>query len=249
MSRSVSDRALVLRVWSVGETDRFCFLLTEHHGRISVRVPGARRALSRRGRGLLPFHIVDVTWSENGDVHYVTAASCVDPNSAAWMNTEALTMTQQGIALILRLTEEGVPMPDVFALTEDFLSACDGQSPVLLDLFAIKLLRLFGSFPSATHSLMTGQRFHTQDDIVWSIERGGFVSIADDVSGFPIDPATHRLLGSIDTISLHTARTCTPETSMVLHRIVQGLVPIQLGTSLPAVSPRILASSSAVTPI
>jgi len=251
--RSRSDEAIVLRAWSVGETDRFCLLLTKEHGRIAVRVPGARRMLSRRGRGLLPLHIVHITWTEKDAVHMVTDSACTEPNPDAWSSIEALTTAEQGIDLVVRLTEEGESLPEVYALAAEYLQLCTQHSPALFTLFTVKLLRLLGTFPSATHSIVSGQRFSAEDSIVWDENKHGFCLSSDHFYGITLAPAVHQMLCSIDSLPLKHALTFSEDTAALLSRIAHSCVPIQLGTSFAsfagATPSRMRSSSLAVTPI
>lgn len=149
MPKQLTDTAIVLRAHNVGETDRFCVLLTRSHGRITVRAPGARRALARRTRGLLPFHLVSVTWAEHSFGNTVTAAECLDAHRGSWDDPHAFSCAAQGVELLLKLTEDGLSMPDVHDLTNDFLRACDGpHPPTVLFFYALKLLKLLGYLPA-----------------------------------------------------------------------------------------------------
>lgn len=249
MPRTYSDRAIVLRAWSVGETDRFCILLTKENGRIAVRVPGARRLLSRRGRGLLPLHVVQVSWTEKGTFFTVTDASCTEANPAAWQNIGALTAAEKAVELVLSLTEDHAPVPELFALTEEFLSHCSDASEGLLALFTIKILALSGNFPSARHSAVSGQRFGSDDTIVWSSRLEGFSTETEEPYGLRIDADTHRLLTTLDHSALHDVDRLPPETIDILLRIASRYSPIQLGFSSSTVAPpRSRSISAAVTP-
>lgn len=250
MSRTRTDQAIVLRAWSVGETDRFCVLLTREHGRIAVRVPGARRLLSRRGRGLLPLHVADVTWVERDSVHTVTAASCSEPNPTAWQSIEALTAAEKGIQLVLSLTEDHAPVEQVYTLTEEFLRLCSSGADGVLTLFTIKLLSLLGNFPSATHSVSTGQRFGTDEIVVWSSASQGFVSQTEEPYGLVLSDAVRVLLSSLDQASLSEALTLDIDDRRILRTIVDRYSPIQLGDSFAfaGAPPARAGNSAAVTP-
>lgn len=150
MPRTLTDEAIVLKSHNVGETDRFVVLLTRAHGRMTARVTGARKLQSRRGRGLLPLHRISVTWELHSFGNVVTAAECLDAHHGAWKDPHAFSCSGQGIELLLKLTEDGHPMPEVFQITADFLAACFGpHSPAVAALYALKLLNILGYLPSA----------------------------------------------------------------------------------------------------
>lgn len=150
----------MLKAHNVGETDRFVVLLTRTHGRMTARVAGARKLQSRRGRGLLPLHRISVTWEEHSFGNTVTASECLDPHAGAWSDPHAFSCAGQGIELLLRLTEDGYPLPEVYQITCDFLSACSGvHTPSVAALYTLKLLKVFGYLPSgATAPARTSPR-------------------------------------------------------------------------------------------
>ncbi|MEQ1849889.1 MAG: DNA repair protein RecO [Candidatus Peribacteraceae bacterium] len=251
MSRTYTDRAIVLRTWSIGETDRFCVVLTREHGRIPLRVAGARRLLSRRGRGLLPLHIVDVTWTERDSMCAVDAASCAEPNHTAWQNIESLAAAEKGIELLMNLTEDRAPVPEIFDLTADFLGRSVPGPEATLILYALKVLDALGHFPSITHAMSTGHRFSADQDVVWSRTQGGFVPGSEDPYGLTLTPTLRSLLSEIETLSFVQPLPLTASEYGILRRMLDHYSPIQLGTSFASTgtpSPRILASSSKVTP-
>ncbi len=160
MPRPLTDEAIVLKAHNVGETDRFVVLLTRTHGRMTARATGARKLLSHRGRGLLPLHRISVTWEQHSFGNTVTAAECLDAHAAAWSDPHAFSCAAQGIELLLKLTEDGYPLPEAYQITSDFLAACSGpHSPSVAALYALKLLKIFGYLPSgATAPARTSPR-------------------------------------------------------------------------------------------
>lgn len=219
MPRSLTDEAIVLRSHNVGETDRFCVLLTRGSGRIMVRATGARKTQSRRGRGLLPMHRISVTWQQHSCGNSVTAVECLDAHSAAWSDAGRFSCAAQGIELLLALTEEGFDMPDVYDLTAEFLRACGTTVPtVALRLYTLKLLKLLGYLPSVQSAPMR------------------------------LSPAFASLLESLDEIRITDDTVPGDALSVEISRFLQGLLGSQLGVSLKSPGVR-LSISSAVTPI
>ncbi len=154
MSKSFTDEAIVLRTYNVGETDRFCILLTKENGKVAARAQGVRRLTSKRGGGLLPMHRSSVTLEQHSFGYVVTAATCLDPHTRTWNNPHSFGSAARGIELVLTLIEEGVTLSDVYDLTSTFLSSCGPRhSSLLVPVFTCKLLSFLGFFPSVTHSL------------------------------------------------------------------------------------------------
>lgn len=145
MSLSHSYEAIVLRTYDVGEADRFCILLTRERGRIPARASGARRIRSRFGTALLPMHRVRVEVREGSGGYVVTAAQ---GDGAEWImenDLRAFVQAQEGIELLLALTEDAVPLPKIFDLCAAFLVRCQ-EEDILLS-FTLRLLHLLGFLP------------------------------------------------------------------------------------------------------
>lgn len=249
MPKSWTDEAIVLRTYNVGETDRFCLLLTEHHGRIAARAGGVRRLLSHRGGALLPLHRISVVCELHSFGVTIASVVCLDAHARSWKNPQAFACAEQGIELLLKLTEDGLPMPQIYRLTSEFLSACSTENiRCLSPVFTLKLLSMLGLCPSLTHSSIDHAALNTDETIVLSRTLGGLVTRADDPVGMCLSKSL------LDFFRIHEALPMTriPILSNALLdellRFVQGLLGSQLGLSLkaPGVS---FAMSSAVTPI
>lgn len=219
MARSVTDEAIVLRVYNVGETDRFCILLTKNHGRMTARASGVRRILSRRGQGLLPLHRVHIVWDERSIGNVVSSVQCLDAHHSAWCDPQTFSCVSEGIELVLQLTDDGMPMPDVYALTADFLRTCSGnQSATVASLFTLKLLKTLGYLPaSATTPRNTSTALRT-------------------------------LLDTSDNVTMASSHNFSNHLADELSVFLSSLLGSQLGVSLKAVPVR-RAISSGVTPI
>ena len=219
MSRSVTDEAIVLRVYNVGETDRFCVLLTKHHGRMTARASGVRRILSKRGQGLLPLHKINLVWEERSIGNVISSVQCLDSHHNAWCDPHTFSCTGEGIELVLQLTEDGMPMPDVYALTTEFLSTCSGHhSATVASLFMLKLLKTLGYLPASA-------------------------TTPRDTSA-----ALRTLLDTSDDVTMSSSHYFSDHLAAELSVFMSSLLGSQLGVSLKAVPVR-RAISSGVTPI
>ena len=130
--------AIVLHAYDVGEADRLCVLLTQTHGKIVARVPGARQCKSRMGGATLPLHCVFVTLHAARSGWYMCEARLVHA-----CNTKQPILLQQGVEILMLLLQDGEPAPDIFALTEEFFDMC----PTTLVPFTMKLLHIMGVLP------------------------------------------------------------------------------------------------------
>ncbi len=247
--KSWTDEAIVLRTYNVGETDRFCILLSQSRGRIAVRAAGARRLLSRRANGLLPLHRVMITCETHSFGTTVISVSCIDPHRLSWCDPHAFSCTQQGIEIILRLTEDAQHIEGLYELTCEFVKACATLSPSQIPpLFALKLLDLLGLFPSVTHSSVSHRPFVDGDSVYFSHRLGGLALEQEDPAGFPISSELLALLQGLSPSSLQDVPRCTATLLSELVHFVHRLLGNQLGVALK-VPDIAFALSSAVTPI
>jgi DNA repair protein RecO len=247
MPRPLSDEAIVLRSYNVGETDRFCLLLTKSHGRIAVRVQGARKLLSRRGRGLLPLHRVLIQWEESSAGARITGSHCLNAHPAAWADPATLAVAQEGIKMLIKLTEEETPIHDVYALAVEFLEACHTAHPRhLLDVFMIRLFDLLGLLPSISHSAVTHRTLRDDQTLVYSPLDGGISAMEDGRKGVLISPLLRALLIKLDETALTALQPCPPSLLAELDRFASVLSGSQLGLSP---SPLMFPVSPAAMPI
>lgn len=249
MPRFWTDEAIVLRTYNVGETDRFCILLTQDHGRIAARATGVRRLLSCHRRGLLSLHCVSVTCEAHLHGIAIVSATCIDPHAESWRDPHTFSCAQQGVELLLKLVEDSEPLPEVYRLTRTFLAACSSPHAASLpSVFALKLLKLLGSCPSLTHSAVSHRPLRVGDPIVYSLCSGGLTTAAEDAGGLRLSPALSELLRSVDALSFEQPLRLSAALSRDLAHFVHCLLGSQLGTSLCAsdVTRRV---SPAATPI
>lgn len=130
--------AIVLHAYNVGESDRLCVLLTQTHGKIIARIPGARQCKSRMGGATLPLHCVFVTLHAARSGWYMREARLIHA-----CYTKQPVLLQQGVEILMLLLEDEEPVPEIFALTEEFFDMC----PTTLVPFTAKLLHIMGVLP------------------------------------------------------------------------------------------------------
>lgn len=232
MPRPLSDEAIVLKSYNVGETDRFCLLLTKSHGRIAVRVQGARKLLSRRGRGLLPLHRVLIQWEQSSAGARITGSHCLNPHPAAWTDPATLEVAQEGVKMLIRLTEESTPIEDVYALAVEFLESCHSGHPKhLLHMFTLRLFDVLGLLPSVTHSAVTHRPLSEDQLLVFSATDGGISALDDGRTGIRMSPLLRHLLLNLNTSPLTALDPCPQSLLAELDRFVRVLAGSQLGAS------------------
>lgn len=156
MARMRTCEAIVLRTWEIGEADRFCVFLTREFGRINARARSVRKEKSRMGALLLSGRHLHLELSEHRTGgHTVTGARLMSETSA-FTDPLAFLVREQGIELLLRVTDDDHPHPELYELVHAFSVSCSTPGDATLTLFTIALLLELGFLP------------HTEDDYRFS---------------------------------------------------------------------------------
>lgn len=208
-------------------------VLTRKYGRFAARAHGVRRLLSRRGSGLLPLHRSEIVWEERAQGRTIVSATCMDSYSPCWQDPHAFSCAHQGVELVLKLTEECSPLPEVFGLTVSFLTACKEEHPShLVQAFMLQLFHLLGSLPSVTHSSLSHRPFSPADQLVFNAASGTFSTSVEDQMGQRVSPGLQAFLPRILAADLRSLPPCSHATLTELQQFIQSLLGNQLGISL-----------------
>lgn len=192
---------IVLRTHDVGEADRLCVVLTKERGRMAMRARAVRKLGSRMGALLLPGRRLTVDVREDGSYATVVAAR-LNGEVADLSHPASFAAAQQGIELLLLLTEDGEPLPEVFDALFQFLHACGaGASRALLP-FQLRVFHVLGLLPGHAGD----RRFAGLDEADRSAVRlcgttGDFSLLCEAVG----DSAGLRLFAA-DLLDMHAGR-------------------------------------------
>ncbi len=157
---------IVLRTYDVGEADRLCIVLTRERGRIAARARAVRKLGSRMGALLLPGRRVTIDLREENEYGTIVAAK-LNGEIAALANPMAFAAAQQGIELLLLLTEDDEPLPQAFDLCFQFLHACAAEPARSLLPFQLRLFHVLGLLPAVGDD----RRFTLLNDVERSFVR------------------------------------------------------------------------------
>lgn len=138
---------IVLRTYNVGEADRLCIVLTRERGRLAMRARAVRKLGTRMGSLLLPGRRVLLDAREDGGT-FTIATARLNGEIADFSNPVAFASAQQGIELLLLLTEDDEPLPAVFDALFQFLHTCTASASHALLPFQMRLFHLLGLLPS-----------------------------------------------------------------------------------------------------
>lgn len=145
--RSRTYEAVVLKTADVGEADRFCVLFTREDGRLAARARGVRKPGSRMGGALLPLSHVRVQIAAREHPGTVESAAEASPDDMPVSDYKAFSRAQQGVEVLLSLTEDDDPMPELFDSLVLFLRACRATERNPVPAFVARTLSLLGVLP------------------------------------------------------------------------------------------------------
>jgi DNA repair protein RecO (recombination protein O) len=153
-----SASGVVLRVRLLTETSLIVHWLTAGHGRLAVVAKGARRPKSPfRGR-LDLFYAGEFTFqrSRRSDLHNLRELRLTETHPALRTDLARLRQAAYAALLIELATESETPVPQVFDLFLELLSALEAgpATPELLLAFELKLLTASGLQPDFTASAL-----------------------------------------------------------------------------------------------
>jgi DNA repair protein RecO (recombination protein O) len=172
MPRTYTVDAIVLRTTDIGEADRFCVLFTRELGKVMARASGVRKPKSAMGGALLPLRHITVQLKEWQNGYIVQSAETRPETHIGAMDIQWFGDAQQGIELLMRLTEDGQPLPEVFHATLQFLTLCGDASLPWPLAYSIRLTHLLGLLPDRSH-ISDVYGFVPEDDTFFEAARSG----------------------------------------------------------------------------
>jgi DNA repair protein RecO (recombination protein O) len=189
------DRAIVLRTWKLGETDRILSLLTAGRGKVRAVAKGVRRPGSRFGGRLEPYSLVDLQLYEGRSLDGVNQAELVEPHAAVREDWERSAAAAVMAELVDAVAQEGQREPRLFLLLRSALGALDASPPdptVFLDAFLLRAAASQG-FPVRATSCATCGRPGPHPYL--SVVGGGSLCVDDAPTGTKaVEPAVVELV-------------------------------------------------------
>jgi hypothetical protein len=146
MPRTHTVEALILRTYDVGEADRFCVLFTRERGRLTARATAVRKLSSRMGGSVLPFTHLTLQLKESSAGLIISGAMPRETIDIQH-NFPTFLKAEQGMELLLALTQDDEPLPELFDLTLAFFRLCGSTHPNLVLGYTFALLYHLGFLP------------------------------------------------------------------------------------------------------
>jgi DNA repair protein RecO (recombination protein O) len=195
---------IILRTHPLTETSLIVRWLTADAGRIDTAAKGARGPKSPLRGKLDLFYLAQFSYirSRRSELHTLREVSLLEIHRPLRTELAALRQASYASALILRNTEPGTPLPEVFELFHGFLAglARCGPAPLFVLAFEINLLTALGQQPLLAQSgLSPGARhlFAACERTNWASPHGQQHSMADlhELGNFLLRWLTYHLGG------------------------------------------------------
>ncbi len=157
-SKSYRERAIVLRNYKLGETDRIIVMLTEGSGKVRAVAKGARKSGSRHGAILEPpTHVEVQLYRGRGDLDTVTQAQAVEPFGSLRTDLDRLTRASSFVEAVDHVTVDREPHERLYLMLAGALRMVANGNPTLTAAgFFLKLLALEGLEPVLDRCLSCG---------------------------------------------------------------------------------------------
>lgn len=160
MSRSYKTTGIVIGRRDLGEADRLVALITPDYGKLRVVVRGARKAKSRLGGHVELFSKTDLVLASGKSLDVVTGARLVSFPHGLLDRPEALSLAYEMAKALDRLIEEHHEAHQIFALTDEALTAAADPKAdlVVVELaFKLRLSDALGYRPELSHCMSCHQ--------------------------------------------------------------------------------------------
>ncbi|MCL5973298.1 MAG: DNA repair protein RecO [Ferrimicrobium sp.] len=157
--KAYADRAVVIRTWPLGESDRIVNLFTLSHGKLRAVAKGARGARSRISGLVQPTSELDLLLYQGRELDVIQQASLVQANMArGGVDPAQFGSAIEWLEAIDGLTLDRHPDPVVYDLMNRGLRMMfDEPSPTLLGALLIRLLEREGYAPNLSSCGLCGR--------------------------------------------------------------------------------------------
>ena len=175
----IKTKGFVIRVVSVGESDRIISLLTEDHGLISVSVRGARRTRSPHlvTTQVFAFSLFELFYHKG---HYsINASELIEAFSALQQDMDRLVCASHLAEILLDSLRDDLAQPGVYRLWAYALQAVSNRPDPLLSVHIaqLRLLMEIGFAPRLDACVFCGRKAETlmPEAPFFSVAAGGLI--------------------------------------------------------------------------
>lgn len=168
------DRAVVLRTWKLGESDRIASLITENNGKVRCVAKGVRKTKSRFGSRVEPGSHLDVQLYEGrGELHTLTQVESIANHRAIREDLELFARVSSMLEAVEHVSQDHEPKRELYVMLHRAITTIvETNSSLVVAGFFTKLVASEGFAPALDVCVRCG----TTDDLTrLSPELGGTV--------------------------------------------------------------------------
>ncbi|OGH64089.1 MAG: DNA repair protein RecO [Candidatus Magasanikbacteria bacterium RIFCSPHIGHO2_01_FULL_41_23] len=155
-------KAIVLSRRSHREYDEIISLYTYDNGRVEVLAKGNKKIVSKQSPFLEPFSIIECAIIPGREIDHLAKTQSVEYFPRIRQDEFKSRAGIWAATLTRALTPEHVPDKHIFFALKnwlEFLEKIDNASPIILDAFAIVLMRLLGFIPQLEECVICHKEF------------------------------------------------------------------------------------------
>jgi DNA repair protein RecO (recombination protein O) len=227
----IEDRAIVLRGWKLGETDRIVSLLCENSGKVRAVAKGVRKSTSKFGGRLEPFSECRVSlWKGRGELLTISQVDTERSNVGLSEDLDKLVKASAMVELLDKIAVEAVDTTALYSLTSRALrNLVTDNSVNFLAAYFLRVATIEGVTPECEACIECG----SATDLTYFDSSGGGVRCRAHPSGAMLSPGALELLrlGVQGRIGELLARA-EPQAAMELEGTVVSYLRASFGVDL-----------------
>lgn len=212
---SEKTQALVLRVIDFSETSAVVTLFTSDFGKISALAKGARRPKGPFENALDLLSLVRVVFLRKSSdaLDLLTEAKLDRRFRSAGRDLVRLYAGYYLAELLMELTDNHDPHPELFAAADQALQALDGDAPPAATVlrFELTALRLLGQLPSLDECVTCGQPIESLGRVSFGLLAGGVLCPNCRSGQRQVVSLSPQALSAMRTFASLPAEAATPE--------------------------------------
>lgn len=221
MAREVLTEGIVLRRWYAGEYDKWVSLLTPEHGKLRVRVRGARKPTSKMGMLTEPLNRIRTRVIEGRAQKLLAQPHLIHSYVPHRTELERLSLALALCETLDRWLPEEHAEPEVYQVLQTALTALETtEMPELVAVWALwRWLALLGYCPDMVHCGQCGATLGEQQERVLFVPAEGVLlctRCGQGREGVALSAAAVRMLQQI--VQGEPIRSARPEDAQSLIR-------------------------------
>jgi len=175
-----SCEGILLQSRKHGEGHQFLHVFTEEFGRIRFRAPNASKSKKRFGSHLQSFSVLCFFFrstQQEDQFPLLLRVESVPCLPVVVNELDLMSAMSFATELIQGLTDERVPIPELYSLFLRFLETASSRklSEKLLARFELRFLELMGIAPSWKKCMRCGKHFSTEETTFFDVREGGLL--------------------------------------------------------------------------